>query len=385
MGPRVKVTTRFRGAVRRLVAVTAVLSALMLNGCLPDGLPWPVRRPPCVFETRPTKRELVDYLNRRTRQLASWRSNDASVKTYTALGLPIRLSAMISVERPRNFRLVAHSAFDHEADFGSNDERFWFWMRSSKVKRVFTIRHADLHNVRGRLPIPFRTDWVMESLGVIPLKAEAITMVPGEPGRPIVHLVSEDTTPGGQSIRRVIVVDYCAGQVTRQSLFDSDGQEIARADFSRFEAAANAPLILPHRIDLKWPKAKTEMSLTLGTIEANPRNVDPSLFALPSIEGYPVWQMGTHVVGAELGRNAMPITRRPNQRRTQQPGRVQITSRGTQPAGRLPRSGPPQFVEDSPETKDGSVHAGFQPPNQFRKPLPFPGSTDVEPPDFVED
>ena len=245
--------TRTEGRFPHIPRLTAIVCALFvvfsLSGCgtLCNLFPSFCPPPDPVFHQMPTKHETVEYLNRRSRTLAAWRSTDATVTTKTAIGLPIRLDAMISVARPRNFRLVARSPLDHEADFGSNDERFWFWMRRSEVKRVFTIRHADLQKIQGRLPIPFRPDWVMESLGVIPLKAEAVTMVPGEEGTPVVHLVSEDTSPAGKTIRRVIMFDYHVGQVIRQSLFDGQ-EEIARAEFSNFrEAATGIDPASPHR------------------------------------------------------------------------------------------------------------------------------------------
>lgn len=380
-----------RAVVRNLAALIAGVTALLPAGCsfIPGCGPDPG---PFVFETMPTKYELVDYLNRRSSQLSAWRSTDATVSTRGPIGLPIRLSAMISVERPRNFRLVARSALDHEADFGSNDERFWFWMRQSEVKRVFTIRHADLHKVRGRLPIPFRPDWVMESLGVIPLNAEAITMTPGEEGTTTVRFVSEDTTPSGRTIRRVIVVDYRAGQVTRQSLFDGRGQEIARAEFSNFRQTANGGLILPHRIDLAWPKAKAEMTLSLGTIDVNPPNVDPSLFALPKIEGYPVWQMGSRVVGNQLRRNSLPIVPRAQPRDRQPPGRVRIGPDDASAGPQLDRSirrKPPQFEEDvsgQPQAvPERTIQTGYEPPGDAGSPKPFPAATRRSAPKFVDD
>ncbi len=52
--------------------------------------------------------------------------------------LPVHLTGHIAVAQPRNFRLTAGAlGMTDEADFGSNAEWFWFWVRRGQPNYVF--------------------------------------------------------------------------------------------------------------------------------------------------------------------------------------------------------------------------------------------------------
>ena len=132
------------------------------------------------------------------------------------------------------------------------------------------------------------------------------------------------------------------------------------------------------------------MSLSMGSIDVNPQNVDPALFALPKIKGYPVWQMGTRVVGNELRRNAMPIVPRSNLGSEQQPGRVRITPHTpintTNPPVQQLES--PIFADDPPVTLGRNIQTGFQASGAPGSAMPFPGMStnpQLAEPDFADD
>jgi hypothetical protein len=226
---------------------------------------------------------LIEHVNRNITNLHSWSCTDATVSA-TSKYMPIKLplSTTIAVERDKNFRLRARSPLGDEADFGSNSERFWFWMRRNNPPWVFTARHADMNAVGQRLQIPFHPDWIMEALGVVPLNPNNIThQQPGKEANTLL-LISEEISPSGAAVRREIVVDTHLGVILAHRLFDAAGQRLAEARLSRHRREPSG-IIMPHVIELDWPQQEMSMTLELTTIEVNPSNLSERTWNLPDI------------------------------------------------------------------------------------------------------
>lgn len=294
---------------------------------------------------------LIEHLNQNIRNLHSWSCTDATIATKPSKYLPVKLTlnANISVEREKNFRLRARSPFGDEADFGSNSERFWFWMRRNQPPYVFTARHEDLEAVSKRLPIPFHPTWIMEALGVIPLDPNSITVQqPGmEPNTML--LVSEETSPSGDVVRREIVVDTHLGVILAHRLFDSTGAKLAEARLSRHRREPSG-IIMPHRIDLDWPQHEMAMTVDLNTIEINPSDLPSRTWELPDNPDSPVFDMGRRLEHVE---NLAPHA-----------------PAGERTIGSQTYLEPPPFADSSPEP------AG-QPTNHA--PIPDRTATNLEP------
>ena len=257
--------------------LACVLFAVALPGCPMTS--W-LRQDADFGPPLPTgvgKDELVNRLNENIARLFAWRSTDVQIQARS--GLPLKLSANLAVESPRNFRLRVSSVAGDEADFGSNGERFWFWMRRSDPNRVFTARHDQLDEVQRRVPIPFQPDWLMEVLGVIPIEASLYTLEHSDPEGRTVTLVSERLTPSGQPVRRVILVDARHGLVLGHSLYDATGKLIAKAALKDHQLDAVSQVILPHRIDLDWPNAGLAMTMHIGkNVEINPHGLPEAMW-----------------------------------------------------------------------------------------------------------
>ena len=64
------------------------------------------------------------------------------------------LSAQIDCAKPRSFRMKGnHGLQSGQLDVGSNDQRFWMYVRHGNPKYVFTS-HDDLATGRANLPVP---------------------------------------------------------------------------------------------------------------------------------------------------------------------------------------------------------------------------------------
>jgi hypothetical protein len=164
---------RFARRMTRQLLLGAFL--LISPGCVFDKF-FPPAHGIQPLEANVSPQGLIEHVNRNITNLHSWSCTDATVSA-TSKYMPIKLplSTTIAVERDKNFRLRARSPLGDEADFGSNSERFWFWMRRNNPPWVFTARHADMNAVGQRLQIPFHPDWIMEALGVVPLNPNNIT------------------------------------------------------------------------------------------------------------------------------------------------------------------------------------------------------------------
>jgi len=262
--------------------------------------------------------------------LHAWRSTDVDITVSGPGGIPINLNAVIAVQSPRNFRLTASSIVGNEADLGSNNERFWFWMRRNKARHVFTATHAQTEQTQERLMIPFRPDWLMEVLGVVPLDDQQFEMQQTtDPNR--VKLISERLSPSGRLVRRVIVVDVCHGHILSHNLQNENGTILARAGLDDFRIDPATGLSVPHRINLRWPRAGLTLTMRLGAVDVNPGTMPGQTWQLPTIPGYSLFDLGRLPSAARrtAGRQQRP---RPLGTRFKQTGHDRPPSRRTVPA-----------------------------------------------------
>ena len=277
---------------RRMVAVVwCGMVSVTLSGCN-----WLPTRQEVLTPIQPnlSQHDLVEHLNANIRQLHSWSCLDAEVSTKTPmLPMKLSLSAIIAVERARNFRLRASILSSEEADFGSNSEQFWFWIRRGDPY-LFTARHEHLPAVSERLPIPFQPDWIMEALGVREIDASKIKLQQPGPTPNVVIFVLEEQLPSGQTIRRELQVDRNLGIVLGHSLYDGAANLVAKASLSDHRREPSG-VIMPHRVDLEFPMTKMQLTIELNEINVNPSHLPASMWELPNIPNVRQYDMGEHL------------------------------------------------------------------------------------------
>lgn len=276
----------------------ALLSGAALPGCAWSRSPWRPQnmfsaKPKCVLPDSPTVTEVVAHLNGKTAQLYAWQAHSATIKTRGRDFLLPSIGASVAVEAPRNFRLIAGPPGSQEVDIGSNADEFWFWAkRNNDQKVVLAARHEEIDKAQRRLPFPFEPDWVMEVLGVVPLDENEQTIEPGPARSRQVRLISDRTTPHGQPVRKVTVVDTCSGTIVEHALFDRSGRLIARAVPSGYITDRATGITLPARFDFDWPQTGSGFTLTLKDWEINPKRLPDSLWTIPNMPGYEVMDLG---------------------------------------------------------------------------------------------
>lgn len=263
----------------------AAAIVVVLPGCAMKE--WFARKiapaPPRVLMSDATPQQILEHLNNERARLVGWRSDDVGIKVKRGgIGVPGSLSAKLSVESPRNLRFAARSIRGTEVDFGSNPDRFWFWMRANEPDIVLTGSHEGLDRQQN-VQIPFPPSWLMDSLGVIPIDPSAVQVMRDPASPDFAKLVSSDFVQG-QQVQRVMLVDLPLGQIVEQSMYNANNELVARAVLEDFRQTPEG-VTLPRRITLDCPQAGSQMAMTIGSVEVNPQftaatwqmQVDPRL------------------------------------------------------------------------------------------------------------
>ncbi len=284
---------------RRLKSLALVLVlGCSMWGCAPVrnwcGQRFGAPPPPCVWPDDITQAELVTRLNENSNRLSSWRTTSATIRIHgRGILNPPPVEALIAVESPRNFRLKAKSPLGMEADLGSNQEHFWFWNKHNQERGVYQARHDAEPERMRRFPMPFQPDWIMEALGVVAIDPEEpITMQPGPAtSQHTVLLVADRLSPQGTKVRKYTAVDLCHGVIREHALYDARGQLIARAVLSNHYRDKASNVVLPKTIELDWPQANVQMTISLSNVEVNPEQIPPQIWETPTIRDNPIIDM----------------------------------------------------------------------------------------------
>jgi hypothetical protein len=200
----------------------------------------------------------------------------------------------LACQKPKNFRMQAEALGKTEADIGSNDQEFWYWIARGDPYLIH-CSYRDLEN-GVRIPFPFQPEWVMEALGMSEYD-------PNQPYEVSNHgttywLVQNTKNAQGQRVRKVTVFNKqeTRVQVPEHILMDAAGQkEICKAQIIEAEPVARGAgggVVLPRRIVFTYPAERLTLKMTLwhraDDVVLNPQ-FDPglvkTLFTRPSLSG----------------------------------------------------------------------------------------------------
>ena len=208
----------------------------------------------------------------------------------------------LALERPHNFKLELSSVKGKEADLGSNDEEFWFWVSSEKS--IYWCKYADLNS--SALAITYQPDWIIESLGLKPItpdEAAKIRVQKAEvPGT--TALVFPATKNGNETYTRVMIVDNQTMRIKQLriyagnllSLSASSRNLLAQAEVSRFsdydvgsaDASAEETCYLPESVKLEWKRDQLTLDVLMQEVKVNQFDSSRStaLFVEPVMPGH---------------------------------------------------------------------------------------------------
>lgn len=236
--------------------------------------------------------DIVAHLNQNIDQINSWRCTGVKLTAQGGMMLAPSVSASMAVERPRNFRLQARAVTIDVADMGSNNERFWCWVKNDEDPVILTARHECLQAAQQQMPLPFEPDWLIEALGVIPIDEQEVEFEKHatEPKR--VNFRRQRKAPDGSPVELVSTVDTCHGVFVEHRLLTRTGQVIALAKMGEHLRDGKSGVVLPHQVELSWPDTKMGLNIRMGAIEINPETLSEKLFEMPTIADCRVYDMG---------------------------------------------------------------------------------------------
>jgi hypothetical protein len=240
----------------------------------------------------PTAVDLVAYLNTNSQKIRSIECQylEMDIKQGTfgqSFGIP---QGKMICEKPKNFRMMAGVAGHTEADIGSNENEFWYWIARNDPPYLVHCSYKDLEQ-GVRIPFPFQPEWVMETLGMAEFGSGQEYQLAKPRDRDTIELV-RNTTSQGQRVQKVIEFSRVPAkvQVRAHRLRDAKGNEICSAQILDVGDVNGA--IVPRVIVLSYRAEKLELKLSLfrspQEITLN-RQYDASqtaaLFTRPTLSG----------------------------------------------------------------------------------------------------
>jgi hypothetical protein len=252
---------------------------------------------PQVLMAGATRDQIIAAVNQNSAHIRSISATGASITIPDTMNLPI-LTANIAAERPNHFRLTAGTAITgQEIDLGSNDERFWMWVRRNQPPAVYSCRHDQFANSAIRQMMPIEPSWLLAALGMVDIDPASVYDGPLARGDGKVEIRSWLPSASGR-LTRVTVIDASRAWVVEQHVYDPTGQTLiasAVAESHHYYPAEGVSL--PQRISLRLPTAGLAMKIDLGSVQINQLAGDPNqLWTMPVFAGYPQIDLGGAVM-----------------------------------------------------------------------------------------
>src|SRR5438128_1903534 len=129
-----------------------MLACIVAAGCVNPMFRSSADNSGGVFHAPANSNELVTYLNKNSQTIQSVECTKIKINV-TQNSQPFGVDGMLAFQKNRNFRMVATSISGTEADLGSNDREFWFYMKRNDPPDLFFCSYEDLPKSQVKLPI----------------------------------------------------------------------------------------------------------------------------------------------------------------------------------------------------------------------------------------
>ena len=242
---------------------------------------------------RPTAAQLIAYVNNNAQRIQSLQCNNVDLDCTQGFQ-QFHIRGKLACQKPRDFRMHAEVLGRTEADIGSNDKEFWYWIQRGDPYLIH-CSYQDLAN-GVRIPFPFQPEWIMEALGMSEYNP---TQPPDlrETGKTYM-LVQNTKNSQGQRVQKVTVFNRQEArfQVTDHVLYDAGGHEVCRAHIVDAQPVQGA--MLPRRIVFTYQAERLKLDMTLwhqaDDLAVN-RGFDPGvakvLFTRPPLSGVQTYDL----------------------------------------------------------------------------------------------
>jgi hypothetical protein len=264
-----------------MACLLSVLVACGGAGC-PRALSRYTPAGPRILPATATLDDVTRAVNDNSARIQSISCSDATISTP---GIPT-LKANIALERPRRLRVRAETTLTGtEADIGSNDELFWFWMKRMPEPAVYYCRHDQFATSPMKQLIPIEPEWIIDAVGLASFEPGGKHSGPYPVRGGKLEIRTERETPNGLQTK-ITVVDEQRALVLEQHLYDARGTRIATAITTQHYRDPVSGAFVPREIELQVPATQFSITMRLKTVQVNQLGQGPSpTFALPNYPG----------------------------------------------------------------------------------------------------
>jgi hypothetical protein len=283
------------------LATLALLTVCAVSGCRTAGVDELARPGPPLAANAANVAVILAEHNRnaeRIQVLSARPELTVTVKDKDRLkpSRPAALSGRLSMEQPRNFKLLLNHTSGNVGDLGSNETEYWFWIKSfDKTQRALYYCNYDEAEANPQA-VTFQPDWIKEAMGlrVIPEdEAADITVTSGEPGKLV--LTHRAHKSGGKTYTRVTILDRATHQILEHRLLSGDQKTIlARAEVlegyrsypTSDSGGRDETVLMPRRLKLNWVQEGLELDVVFQDVKINepiPPDQRAARFVEPSL------------------------------------------------------------------------------------------------------
>ncbi|MEM9353257.1 MAG: hypothetical protein AAGA92_09605 [Planctomycetota bacterium] len=269
----------------------ATCSSGLRNPFAPTGPPAPQ-----VITTASTLDQMIAAVNQNADRVQRLQSNNASITVPGVAGIPL-LRGNIAAERPKRLRVQASTALTGpEVDVGSNDERFWFWVKRNEPPAVYFARHDQFAGSAAQQSLPIEPEWLWDALGLTRFEPTDQHTGPLPYASGTVEVRSVLKRPGGRYTKST-VIDASTAWVLEQHVYDGSGALLASSQAKQHRYYPQAGVSLPQKVELRVPRAQLSLAIDLGEVQVNAPSANPAIWAMPAMSGYEQVDLGAAALG----------------------------------------------------------------------------------------
>lgn len=290
----------------RRPAILAATALIALTGCHAGTSGNLAKAPPA-----PSREEI-----KVSQIIAQHNKNAAAIQSIQAkpgvalVGRTGRFTGKLAMERPKDFRLSLEVIRRPQADVGSNDDGFWFWVKADNEKedKIYVCDHDQVD--ASPLAVTLQPDWIVEAMGFREFTAEEARTIgvkkdPTRPGSLVLTQFRKDAK--GQALTKETVVDEATGEIREHRLWAGAKAELlASATISKYltklvsrpgtrasadaddAASGQVTVKVPSRFRLSWVKENFELDIIMDAASINPQFDEATrlaLFSEPKMAG----------------------------------------------------------------------------------------------------
>jgi hypothetical protein len=252
---------------------------------------------PEVLAVGASLEQVMAAVNQNASRIQNYQTNNATI-TIPGNAMVPALRGNIAAERPCNLRLQASTSLSGpEVDLGSNGELFWFWVKRNEPPALYFSRHNQFANSAAQQVIPIEPSWLLDALGFMQFVPTDFHEGPVARGNGTVEIRSVVQSPLGTLTKNTVIDDRRAW-VMAQHIYDSKGTLLATAVARSHQYYPTLGISLPQEIDLTLPQAQMALTIEVGTVQLNQPTINPALWQMPTLTGYPSIDLGAAPVGS---------------------------------------------------------------------------------------